>query len=62
MLFEQKIGFLGNVADTPQEPKIKFYIEAKADGPEAAKTAASEVLENLMNEWFKPDENGLKRE
>jgi phosphoglucomutase len=41
------------------EPKIKLYIEGKADSSEAAKKLAAEVLEDLVREWFKP-EYGLK--
>jgi phosphoglucomutase len=41
------------------EPKIKLYIEGKADSSEKAQKLADEVLEDLMKEWFKP-EYGLK--
>ncbi|THZ83855.1 hypothetical protein D6C84_04641 [Aureobasidium pullulans] len=44
------------------EPKIKFYIEGSASTSAEAKSSAHEVLEDLMREWFKPEENGLKRE
>ncbi|THW39315.1 hypothetical protein D6D22_06354 [Aureobasidium pullulans] len=44
------------------EPKIKFYIEGSASTSAEAKASAHEVLEDLMREWFKPEENGLKRE
>ncbi|THY61980.1 hypothetical protein D6C99_01058 [Aureobasidium pullulans] len=44
------------------EPKIKFYIEGSASTSAEAKSSAHEVLEDLMKEWFKPEENGLKRE
>ena len=36
------------------EPKIKLYIEAKASTSEAASTAANDVLQSLLEEWFKP--------
>ncbi|KAI5269722.1 hypothetical protein E4T47_06830 [Aureobasidium subglaciale] len=56
----------GNVSFTVRgsgtEPKIKFYIEGSAATSQEAKTAAHEVLEDLMNEWFKPEINSLKRE
>ncbi|KAI5248905.1 hypothetical protein E4T43_01112 [Aureobasidium subglaciale] len=56
----------GNVSFTVRgsgtEPKIKFYIEGGAATSQEAKTAAHEVLEDLMNEWFKPEVNSLKRE
>ncbi|CAK3905101.1 related to Phosphoglucomutase-2 [Lecanosticta acicola] len=41
------------------EPKIKLYIEAKAESSAAAKGEANEVLRDLLIEWFKP-EYGLK--
>lgn len=41
------------------EPKIKLYIEGKADSSEKAQKLADEVLEDLVKEWFKP-EYGLK--
>ncbi|KAG9963628.1 phosphoglucomutase-2, partial [Aureobasidium melanogenum] len=44
------------------EPKIKFYIEGSASSSQEAKVSAQEVLEDLMREWFKPEEHGLKRE
>ncbi|KAG9564112.1 phosphoglucomutase-2, partial [Aureobasidium melanogenum] len=44
------------------EPKIKFYIEGSASSSQEAKASAQEVLEDLMREWFKPEEHGLKRE
>lgn len=43
------------------EPKLKLYIEASADSPEGAKEIANSVLDDLMREWFKPEENGLTR-
>ncbi|KAF2197464.1 hypothetical protein GQ43DRAFT_203559 [Delitschia confertaspora ATCC 74209] len=42
------------------EPKIKLYIECSASSREAAKAGANEVLQDLLKEWFKPEENGLK--
>ncbi|KAF2835155.1 hypothetical protein M501DRAFT_466324 [Patellaria atrata CBS 101060] len=42
------------------EPKIKLYIEGRASSAEEAKDAADEVLADLLKEWFKPEENGLK--
>jgi phosphoglucomutase len=41
------------------EPKIKLYIEAKAQSSGAAKSLANDVLQSLLNEWFKP-EYGLR--
>lgn len=42
------------------EPKIKFYIECRAENSEAAKNGANGVLQDLLLEWFKPSEFGLK--
>ena len=36
------------------EPKIKLYIEAKAQTSGEAKSLANEVLQSLLIEWFKP--------
>ena len=41
------------------EPKIKLYIEAKAQSSGSAKSQANGVLQSLLNEWFKP-EYGLR--
>jgi len=41
------------------EPKIKLYIEAKAHSREKARKVADEVLKELLEEWFKPQEYGL---
>jgi len=43
------------------EPKLKLYIEACSDSSERAKAVANSVLEDLVREWFKPEENGLTR-
>lgn len=42
------------------EPKIKLYIEAMAKDRASARRAADSVLQALLSEWFKPEENGLK--
>lgn len=42
------------------EPKIKFYIEGHGKGGESARRRAEEVLRDLLKEWFRPDEWGLK--
>ena len=41
------------------EPKIKLYIEAKAESSDMAKNLADDMLQGLLKEWFKP-EYGLK--
>jgi len=43
------------------EPKLKLYIEASSGSSERAKEIATSVLEDLMREWFKPEEYGLIR-
>lgn len=42
------------------EPKIKFYIECRAENSEEAKKGANGVLRDLLLEWFKPGDNGLR--
>ncbi len=42
------------------EPKIKLYIEARADNVATAKLEAEEVLRDLLLEWFRPEVYGLK--
>ncbi|KAF3123208.1 Phosphoglucomutase-3 [Orbilia oligospora] len=41
------------------EPKIKYYVEAKAPGKEEASAAAKEVADAIVREWFKPEVHGL---
>ncbi|TGJ71204.1 Phosphoglucomutase-3 [Orbilia oligospora] len=41
------------------EPKIKYYVEAKASGKEEASAAAKEVADAVVREWFKPEVHGL---
>ncbi|TKA71451.1 hypothetical protein B0A49_03804 [Cryomyces minteri] len=45
------------------EPKIKFYVEGRADSERVAKKAAEEVLEALLGEesWFGGEEWGIRR-
>ena len=42
------------------EPKIKLYIECVGSSSEEAKSGAKEILGDLLREWFKPEENGLR--
>ncbi|KAJ4375134.1 hypothetical protein N0V83_002218 [Neocucurbitaria cava] len=53
-------GAVFTVRGSGTEPKIKLYIECQAKSSEEAKKGANEILENLLSEWFKPEENGLK--
>nr|POE78065.1 phosphoribomutase [Quercus suber] len=55
---------LGDVVLTARgsgtEPKIKLYIEGTAATSAEAKAKANEVLQDLLVEWFKPEEYGLR--
>ncbi|PSN64666.1 hypothetical protein BS50DRAFT_611885 [Corynespora cassiicola Philippines] len=42
------------------EPKIKLYIECVGKSSDEAKQGAEEILKDLLSEWFKPEQNGLK--
>ncbi|CCH46357.1 Phosphoglucosamine mutase [Wickerhamomyces ciferrii] len=42
------------------EPKLKIYIEARADTEDRATFLAKDVWDTLRKEWFKPDETGLQ--
>lgn len=42
------------------EPKIKLYVEGCGDSAEEARRKAEEVLEDLLKEWFKLEEYGLR--
>ncbi|KAF2739509.1 hypothetical protein EJ04DRAFT_484405 [Polyplosphaeria fusca] len=42
------------------EPKIKLYIECTGKSTEAAKAGAKAILEDLLKEWFRPEEHGLR--
>ncbi|KAF2244573.1 hypothetical protein BU26DRAFT_522384 [Trematosphaeria pertusa] len=53
-------GAVFTVRGSGTEPKIKLYIECSATSSVEAKKGANEILSDLLREWFKPDENGLK--
>ena len=53
-------GAVFTIRGSGTEPKIKLYIECQGKSSEEAKKGANGVLEDLLNEWFKPEENGLK--
>ncbi|KAJ9648978.1 hypothetical protein H2201_002059 [Coniosporium apollinis] len=42
------------------EPKLKLYIECRAESSAKARKGANEVLEDLLEEWFKPASYGLR--
>lgn len=42
------------------EPKIKLYIESRADSMEAADHIARDVQKVLVKEWFNPEKYGLR--
>jgi len=53
-------GAVFTVRGSGTEPKIKLYIECQGKSSEDAKTRAKSVLDDLLREWFKPDEFGLR--
>ncbi|KAH8727959.1 hypothetical protein GQ44DRAFT_738119 [Phaeosphaeriaceae sp. PMI808] len=42
------------------EPKIKLYIECQGKSSMEAKEGAKEILQDLLKDWFKPEEYGLR--
>ncbi|KAH7390607.1 phosphoglucomutase-like protein [Pyrenochaeta sp. MPI-SDFR-AT-0127] len=53
-------GSVFTVRGSGTEPKIKLYIECQGKSGEEAKKGANDILQDLLGEWFKPEENGLK--
>jgi phosphoglucomutase len=53
-------GAVFTVRGSGTEPKIKLYIECQGQSSEEAKKGANEILDSLLREWFKPEENGLR--
>jgi phosphoglucomutase len=53
-------GAVFTVRGSGTEPKIKLYIECQGKSSEEAKKGANGILEDLLIEWFKPEENGLR--
>ncbi|CBY02271.1 hypothetical protein IAQ61_006856 [Plenodomus lingam] len=53
-------GAVFTVRGSGTEPKIKLYIECQGKSSEEAKKGANDILGDLLREWFKPDEYGLK--
>ena len=57
---EMDDGARFTVRGSGTEPKIKLYIECVGRSSDEAKAGANEILADLLKEWFKPEENGLK--
>jgi phosphoglucomutase len=53
-------GAVFTVRGSGTEPKIKLYIECRDESSAKAKEGADEILQDLLKEWFKPEENGLR--
>jgi phosphoglucomutase len=53
-------GAVFTVRGSGTEPKIKLYIECRDESSAKAKAGADEILQDLLREWFKPEENGLR--
>jgi phosphoglucomutase len=53
-------GAVFTVRGSGTEPKIKLYIECRDESSAKAKAGADEILQDLLKEWFKPEENGLR--
>ncbi|KAA8897079.1 hypothetical protein FN846DRAFT_964315 [Sphaerosporella brunnea] len=56
---EMEGGVRFTVRGSGTEPKIKMYIECKADTEETAREGAEQVAADLTREWFRPAETGL---
>jgi phosphoglucomutase len=53
-------GAVFTVRGSGTEPKIKLYIECQGKTSKDAKNGADSILKDLLREWFKPEENGLR--
>lgn len=53
-------GAVFTVRGSGTEPKIKLYIECQGTSSQEAKKGATGILEDLLREWFKPEEYGLR--
>lgn len=53
-------GAVFTVRGSGTEPKIKLYIECQGKSSAEAKRGANGILKDLLKEWFKPEENGLR--
>ncbi|TGZ81169.1 hypothetical protein EX30DRAFT_395678 [Ascodesmis nigricans] len=54
---EDEVRF--TVRGSGTEPKIKMYIESRAESESEARRRAQEVYDDLVKEWFRPEETGL---
>jgi len=50
-----------SVRGSGTEPKVKVYIECKAETREKARKGADDVAEDLEGEWFRLLETGLQK-
>lgn len=53
-------GAVFTVRGSGTEPKIKLYIECQGTSSQEAKDGANGILADLLKEWFKPEEYGLR--
>jgi phosphoglucomutase len=53
-------GAVFTVRGSGTEPKIKLYIECVGRSSAEAKEGANGILNDLLKEWFKPEEYGLR--
>jgi phosphoglucomutase len=53
-------GAVFTVRGSGTEPKIKLYIECQGSSSVEAKDGANSILKDLLRDWFKPEENGLR--
>jgi phosphoglucomutase len=53
-------GAVFTVRGSGTEPKIKLYIECQGKSSAGAKEGAMGILDDLLREWFKPEEYGLR--
>ncbi|TKX21710.1 phosphoribomutase-like protein [Elsinoe australis] len=57
---ELERGVVFTVRGSGTEPKIKLYVEGSAPTADEARNAAQSVCQQLIQEWFNPEANGLR--